>query len=401
MDFTPQMGLLLLGCLVLAVVLPWGASIAQEWWQSWQQGRQSRARSQAVPATGINWAERYASLPSTQPTTSMSTDDPSPSVVMPSIDVLAQPLEQRKCTLIAGAPGDGKTQTSIAFLVADVARGAQVVWLNPHLALFHPDDQTTDLRPLARHFESIFEYDQIATALANVYTIVQQRMPLYREGLPVGHHIVLVIDEAPICYEVLKEERFVKPLQAIVREGRKTNVWVVLATQDAQVNTLGFKSGVRESFKTRIVGNVEQATWSALIGVGIPRMSVVQGRGEWIYSDRSEPQRVQIARPTAMRIEQIAARAPHTWPSLVEKPTAVHEAPASEDVLSDDARKLLTILESWDDDKQPSHTAMRNALVGYDNHAAKKRVDAALDQLQARGLIDNGFAPTTTTTNTA
>lgn len=227
------------------------------------------------------------------------------------------PLDTRKNTILAGAPGDGKTQSSIALMVADIANGAQVYWLNPHYALFHPKDQTTDLRPLTAHFTHLADYDAIVRVLAAADTLIDQRMPLYRAGHDVGHHVVLYIDEAPAIFDVCGE-RFTKPLRSILREGRKCQVWIVLASQDAQVETLGLKSGLRNNFHTRLAGNVEQATWQALIGTGVPKPKERLTRGCWHCQGEINGV-VQIIRPAAADIAQVAAQPILPHPSLVNE----------------------------------------------------------------------------------
>lgn len=231
------------------------------------------------------------------------------------------PVKERKNVIIAGAPGDGKTQTSIALLCVDIAQGAQVYWLNPHLALYHPEDQTTDLRPLAEQFTAVPEYDRIAAVLKAADALIDTRMPLYRAGEDVGHHIVLYIDEAPAIFEVCGDA-FIKPLRSILREGRKCRVWVCFATQDAQVKTMGLESGLRNNFHTRLAGNVEQATWQALIGVGVPKPGQRLARGFW-HCQGEHNGIAQVVLPKAHDIAYIASQPmPRFAPLTDETPDA-------------------------------------------------------------------------------
>lgn len=178
--------------------------------------------------------------------------------------LLAMDARKRGHTIIAARPGDGKTQTQISLMLADIRRGYQVIWVNPHLALYHPEDQQTDLRSLEGHFQQVYDYNVIPSVFKEALRIVMdERMPLYRRGLDVGHNIVLYIDEWPAIVGTLGDD-VVGMVVKILRESRKCNVWIVLATQDALTKTLGTDSGPRDAFNTRILGGVDTPTWKAL-----------------------------------------------------------------------------------------------------------------------------------------
>lgn len=198
---------------------------------------------------------------------------------------------QRQHTIIAARPGDGKTTAQVAMLTADLARGAQVVVCNPQFTYYHPDDQPTDLRGLRDAFEVVRDEADIARTMAEVYAIGKSREPLYLDGQHVGHDIVLYLDEWPRIVDSPAGDAAAAHLRKIVRELRKCNVWVVLASQDAQVETLGFKSGLRSAFTTKLVGNVDAATWRALVG-SAPQQPM--RRGEWM-TDRGV---LSVALPT-------------------------------------------------------------------------------------------------------
>lgn len=227
------------------------------------------------------------------------------------------PIEERGHIIIAGRQGDGKTQTSIMLLISDIARSAQVYWLNPHATLFHPKDQRTDLRPLVPYFTLVRDYASIVATLKASYTLVREvRLPLYWEGKDVGPPIVLYLDEWPAIVDATDDEatRYVKLL---LRESRKCNVWLVLATQDAQVDTLKLKSGVRAAFNTRLIGNVDDATWLALAGKGVPRPAL--SWGQW-WLARSSGSQLLAWRPfPSSLVSDLAGRlAPPTYPPLGE-----------------------------------------------------------------------------------
>lgn len=217
--------------------------------------------------------------------------------------------ETRQHCLIAARTGDGKTQTIISAMVHDIARGCQVVWCSPQLTLYHPKDQRCDLRPLALHFEQVTSYPAILSVLDAAYAIGETRKPLYRAGEDVGHPIVLYFDEWPAIVATLGKEA-VDRMARIVRECRKLNIWVVIATQDALVETIGFSSGVRSMFATRMAGNVDQTTWRVVMGDGVKKERVE--RGVWMTDLGTMPWRHADER----FIRRLAHLQPHNYSPL-------------------------------------------------------------------------------------
>ena len=229
--------------------------------------------------------------------------------------VLDMDILTRNHLMIAGIQGNGKTQTQIRFMVEDIRRGAQVWWMTPHLALYNEEDQPTDLRPIEKHFRQVFEYDQIGMQLRAFAAESTRRLPFYRRNEPVGETIVVYLDEWPGIVQVLGDE-VTEALQTIAREGRKCRVFLVLASQDALVKTLGIESGVREQFNTRLVGRVDQFSWTALVGKGFPRYKPSKP-GEWTYAGGwDDPQVVQIGLTPASTIEEIAKTEPKVFTNI-------------------------------------------------------------------------------------
>lgn len=209
----------------------------------------------------------------------------------------------RMHTLIAARPGDGKTTALNTLVVADVRAGAQTIVLNPHFTAYHPEDQPIDLRPLAAHFEAVYDYAHIEATLRALVREIDARMPIYRAGQDVGHVISVLIDEWPAVQLSEYAKSCTDLLGRIVREGRKCKVFVTIATQDAQVSTLGFSGGLRSSFATRLCGNVDNATWRACMGDAAQRPVA---RGVWA-SDRGD---VMVTPPTAIDVRAAAMGEP-------------------------------------------------------------------------------------------
>lgn len=220
------------------------------------------------------------------------------------------PPEVRGHTAIGAKPGDGKTQTSIALMVQDIARGAQVYWLNPQYTYYHPDDQPTDLTPIKHLFTVVEDYAQILATLQAAHALGEQRKPLYRAGQNVGHNIVLYLDEWPAIYAELGDP-VSDVLQRILRECRKLNIWIVLCAQDFLVATTGFSSGVRAAFNTKLVGNVDITTWNTLLGGSVPKQSVT--KGTWMTEDGL----AEVVRPSNLLIGNMARLTPRPYAPLV------------------------------------------------------------------------------------
>lgn len=167
-------------------------------------------------------------------------------------------------TLIAAKPRHGKSQVQIARLIEDVESDAEVVWMSTHATLYHPKDQPVDLRPLADRFELIGDGKAIKERLSYyVNTVMEDRLGRYRRGEDVGHPIAIHVGEWPALYAQYGED-VAAPMRRLLREAPKTQLIVsTLDAQDAQVNTLGLGSGLRNCFWHVLLGNVDEHSWRA------------------------------------------------------------------------------------------------------------------------------------------
>lgn len=234
--------------------------------------------------------------------------------------LLDVPVGERMHTYICGSTGDGKSQCQIALMVSDIARGAEVWWLNPHLALYNEKDQPTDLRPLQHHFHQVYDYEDIKRIIVTLRKhIYNKRMPLYRENKPYGHDIVLYLDEWPGIVDVCGSE-VADAIGHIIREGRKVGIFVNLAAISAQVQSTGLPTDIRRNFLTKLVGNVERDTWTALVGKGTEQVGMTKKSGKWWYvRDIEEKKKVEVELPSAHRIAAIASKPVKQFPPLDER----------------------------------------------------------------------------------
>jgi hypothetical protein len=89
----------------------------------------------------------------------------------------------------------------------------------------------------------------------------------------------------------------------VLREGRKLGLYIIMATQDALVSTLGTTSGVRSQFQTCYYGGGDPYSAKALLGITPPNPP---GKGVvWL---RAQPvQEPALVRVPLVRNESITA----------------------------------------------------------------------------------------------
>ena len=225
---------------------------------------------------------------------------------------------ERRHTLVVGSEGDGKTQTQIAFLVGDIRRGEQVVWASTNLALFHSRDQQTDLRPLAHLFEYTSERREIMAVLQWAAAEIDRRMPMYKADTPHGDPVIIYVDELGGLYRDFGDV-LVRAMRTIAEQGRKVDVFLFLVAHNTLKESTGLDLALKALFKTRLLSNVDQATWTAMVGPGIKLRGVPDGQGLWHQPDkRGNVFPVTVHRPSAQDIARIATTRPRNRPSILD-----------------------------------------------------------------------------------
>ncbi len=130
-----------------------------------------------------------------------------------------------------------------------------VVLLNPHYMVYdrdHNEDWTPFTPYLARNPLDYVKVDNIAFMLKWIieHTLVQ-RMEKARQGLSVGKPYFIVIDELPAI--VAERKECAGYIAKLLREGRKYGIYLIVASQDFLVKTIGMDDtggGVRKCFRT-------------------------------------------------------------------------------------------------------------------------------------------------------
>ncbi|NTU84857.1 MAG: hypothetical protein HGA45_36745, partial [Chloroflexales bacterium] len=211
-------------------------------------------------------------------------------------------------TMLVGAEGEGKTQTQIAFLVGDIANGDQVVWASTNLSLHHSRDQQTDLRPITHLFEHTRDPLEIMAVLLWASAEVNRRMPCYHADEPHGDPVVIHVDELGGLYRAFGLV-LVNAMRNIAEQGRKVDVFLFLAAHNALKESTGLDAALKPLFLTRLLGTVDQFTWTALVGPGVKLRSKPETPGMWHQPDKQgNVFAVQIRRPTAQDIAHVALR---------------------------------------------------------------------------------------------
>jgi hypothetical protein len=121
------------------------------------------------------------------------------------------------------------------------------------------------------------------------------RKARYHAGAHPGPPRFYVIDEAPIL--AAADKRFMPWLGAVLREGRKFGLYIIMATQDALISTLGGSSGLRAQAQTVYYVGGDSYSAKALLGFVPPDP---EGRGICHLKSTATPSAplIRVPRPT-------------------------------------------------------------------------------------------------------
>lgn len=167
---------------------------------------------------------------------------------------------------IAGATGGGKSTVLRLLLAQLLAAGASVVLADPHYADVDPrsgDDWRT-LRANLR-MQPAYRYRDIRELLAWLVGEIDQRLAMRRDGQMWSNSLFLAFDEYPLIAQNVPEAADL--VGRTLREGRKVDVFVLGAFQDALVRSLGGDGAVRENYRTAYYLGGDQHTARVLLDV--------------------------------------------------------------------------------------------------------------------------------------
>jgi len=171
---------------------------------------------------------------------------------------------------LAGNTGNGKSSLMRLIMAQLCMVGVDVLLLNPHYMRLdrsaNPPEDWTPYEPhLAQPPILCAEYAQIGFYLKwMAETLLPKRIDRARNGGAVGKPYFIVIDELPAIVDEVKEAP--DYIAKILREGRKYGIYLICASQDFQVKTIGMDGGgVRKCFRTAFYVGGDMATAKALL----------------------------------------------------------------------------------------------------------------------------------------
>ena len=169
---------------------------------------------------------------------------------------------------LAGLTGNGKSSIMRLIMAQLCKIGVTVLLLNPHYMQWdHSGGE--DWTPYEPYLEKspidCAGYETIETYLEwTAKTLLSNRIKRAREGKPIGKPFFIVIDELPAI--VAESKDVPNHIAKLLREGRKYGIFLIVASQDFQVKTIGFEGGgVRKCFKTAFYVGGDVATAKALL----------------------------------------------------------------------------------------------------------------------------------------
>lgn len=231
---------------------------------------------------------------------------------------------------IAGATGGGKSTVLRLLLAQLLAAGASVILADPHYADVDPrsgDDWRT-LRANLR-LQPAYRYRDIRELLAWLVGEIDQRLAMRRAGQMWEASIFLAFDEYPLIAQNVPEAADL--VGRALREGRKVDVFVLGAFQDALVRSLGGDGAVRENYRTAYYLGGDQHTARVLLdvrgrvdetrlghGVALLRSPATTPARE-VQVPRLSNEQIRALLPASTGVEVVSGSAPEVvWGSGLE-----------------------------------------------------------------------------------
>jgi hypothetical protein len=232
-----------------------------------------------------------------------------------------------------GKTGAGKTNLMRLFLTQLCAAGMEVYLCDPH---FTPQNIRTqeDWRPIAVRLQGggpLVDKDAIVALLDGTGAELDRRLARWHAGADPGPARFYAIEELPLLAAYDKE--FMPKLGRLLREGRKLGLYVIMASQDLLISTLGGSSGLRAQFQTLYYGGGDDTTRKVMVGYRTPEPP---GRGV-VYLRSAVSQEPQLVRVPLVTNADIAALLPTSGAAsqMVDAASWPVPTPTSADVASE------------------------------------------------------------------
>lgn len=205
-----------------------------------------------------------------------------------------------------GKTGAGKTNLMRLFLTQLCAAGAEVYLCDPH---YTPHNVRTgeDWRPIAARLQGggpLVEKDAIVALITGTGAEIDRRLARWHAGADPGPARFYAIEELPLL--AAHDREFMPKLGRLLREGRKLGLYVIMASQDLLISTLGGSSGLRAQFQTLYYGGGDDTTRKVMVGYRTPEPP---GRGVVYLRSAATPE-PQLVRVPLVTNADIAALLP-------------------------------------------------------------------------------------------
>src|SRR6266496_1984429 len=171
---------------------------------------------------------------------------------------------------LAGNTGNGKSSLLRLIMAQLCYIRVNVVLLNPHYMVYDRDsgEDWTPFTPyLARNPLDYVKVDNIAFMLKWIIEhTLTKRIELARSGQSVGKPYFVVIDELPAI--VAERKECATYIEKLLREGRKYGIYLIVASTDFLVRTIGMEDkggAVRKCFRTACYVGGDSTTANTLL----------------------------------------------------------------------------------------------------------------------------------------
>lgn len=288
---------------------------------------------------------------------------------------------------LPGATRHGKSSV-IRLIMAQLCYvGADVLMLNPHYMRYdqeHNEDWTPYEQFLKRSPLDCAQMNAIKILLEWMSeTLLKKRIAQCANGGKPGKPYFIVLDELPSIISEIKDAS--KWLGKLLRQGAKYNIFLIVASQDMSVKTLGLEGegSVRKCFLTTVYVGGDPITATQLLNMPANKMAENQlGKGAvWIKcAATEEPVRAQV--PYTDNEGLYSLLGPSTF-DFDENEDNEDDEPETEHLAASEEAEPVQ-------PAQAEPTLLQRAMKEYDNGATSvMKLAAALDitEWDARKLM--------------